>query len=195
MRLESPGSAFAGRASRAICRRVRSVTLGHSPQPPLRIKRLRSQTITKGDPVTTKTETTAAVTTRATRSVLFNVLIGLTALAVLLQAVWAGIFLEHDGERDAASSWIDVHARGGEIAIVLALLATIVALVKLRHRRDLWIGSAALTVLLIVESYVGGLIRDDSKDTLTAVHVPLAMAIMALVIWLPLRARTRHSVS
>lgn len=45
--------------------------------------------------------------------------------AVLLQGVWAGIFLEHDGERDAASSWIDVHARGGDIA--LALLATIVA--------------------------------------------------------------------
>ena len=122
---------------------------------------------------------------------LFNVLLGLTALAVLLQAAWAGIFLQHDGERDAASTWIDVHARGGEIAIVLALAATIVALVKLRHRKDLWIGSAALTVLLIVESYVGGLIRDNSQDTLTAVHVPLAMGIMALVIWLPLRARTR----
>lgn len=126
---------------------------------------------------------------------LFSVLLGLTALVVLLQGLWAGIFLEHDGERDAASSWIDVHAHGGEVAIGLALLATIVALVKLRHRRELWIGAAALTVLLVVESYIGGLIVDASKDTLTAVHVPLAMAIMALVIWLPLRARTRRAVS
>ena len=142
----------------------------------------------------TKSATTATATTPAPRNVLFNVLLGLTALAVLLQAVWAGIFLQHDGERDAASSWIEVHARGGDIAIGLALLATIVALVKLRHRKDLWIGSAALTVLLVIEAYIGGLIVDDSKDTLTAVHVPLAMAIMALVIWLPLRARTGRRV-
>ena len=147
--------------------------------------------------MTTKSETAATATAARTdvRSVLFNVLLGLTALAVLLQAVWAGIFLQHDGERDAASKWIDVHARGGEIAIVLALLTTIVALVRLRQRKDLWIGSAALTVLLVVESYIGGLIRDDSKDTLTAVHIPLAMAIMALVVWLPLRARARRTAS
>ena len=136
------------------------------------------------------TRTMATPTATSTRSVLFFVLLGLTALAVLLQAVWAGIFLEHDGEREAASSWIDVHARGGEIALVLAALATVVAVVKLRARKELWIGSAALTVLLVVESYLGGLIRDDSKDTLTAVHVPLGMAIMGLVIWLPLRARS-----
>jgi hypothetical protein len=28
---------------------------------------------------------------------------------VLLQGLWAGIFLQHDGQRDAASGWIDVH--------------------------------------------------------------------------------------
>lgn len=138
---------------------------------------------------------TATSTTVVHRNKLFNVLLGLTALAVLLQAVWAGIFLEHDGERDAASNWIDIHARGGEIAIALALLATIVALVKLRDRKELWVGSAALTILLVGEAYIGGLIRDDGKDTLTAVHVPLGMAIMALVVWLPLRARARRSVA
>lgn len=113
--------------------------------------------------------------------------------AVLLQELWAGIFLEHDGGRDAASGWVDVHARGGDITIVLALLATVVALAKLRHRKDLCIGAAALTALLVLEAYLGGLIRDASKDTLTAVHVPLGMAIMALVVWIPLRARTRRT--
>ena len=129
----------------------------------------------------------------AQRSPVFSALIGLCALAVLLQGVWAGIFLEHDGKRDASASWIDVHARGADVAILLAVAATVWALVKLRSRKDLWIGSGLLTVLLVVESYIGGLIRDQSKDTLTAVHVPLAMALMGLVVWLPLRARRGES--
>jgi heme A synthase len=108
-----------------------------------------------------------------------------------MQGLWAGIFLEHDGERDAASRWIDVHARGADVAIVLALLATVAAFVRLRSRRDLWLGSGVLTGLLVLESYVGGLIRDEGKDTLTAVHVPLAMAVLALAVWLPVRAGRR----
>lgn len=126
---------------------------------------------------------------------IFASLAGLTALAVLLQGLWAGIFLEHDGERDAASSWIDAHARGGEVALVLAAITTIFAVWKLRPRKDLWIGSAILTVLLILESYLGGLIRDANKDTLTAVHVPLGMAIMGLVIWIAVRVRTGNRVA
>lgn len=66
-------------------------------------------------------------------------------------------------------------------------------MVTLRHRSELWVGGLALTLLMVVEGYIGGLVVDDSKDTLTAVHVPLAMAIMALVIWLPLRARGRRT--
>jgi hypothetical protein len=145
--------------------------------------------------MTTQTSRTAptdapAATTR--RTALYQALIGLCALAVLLQGLWAGIFLEHDGRRDAASSWIDVHARGGEVALALAVLATVAALWKLRGHRDIWIGSGALVVLLVLESWLGGAIRDDGKDALTAVHVPLAMAIMALVVWLPFRARPRQ---
>jgi hypothetical protein len=140
---------------------------------------------------TTQTEAAPTGTPRRTGSVLFSALTGLCALAVLLQGLWAGIFLEHDGARDAAGSWIDVHARGGEVALVLAVLATAVAFWQLRARRDLWLGSAVLVVLLALEAWLGGAIRDDGKDTLTAVHVPLAMAIMALVVWLPLRARRR----
>jgi hypothetical protein len=132
------------------------------------------------------TTTTIADTERPVaqgRSVLLPALTGLTGLAVLLQGLWAGIFLEHDGQRDAAGNWIDVHARGGEVALVLAILTTIVVLVRARSRRDLWLGGMALIVLLLVESYAGGLIRDDGKDTLTAFHVPLGMAIMAVSAW------------
>jgi hypothetical protein len=133
-----------------------------------------------------------ATTRPAVRTAWFSALIGLCALAVLLQGLWAGIFLQHDGQRDDASGWIDVHARGADVAILLAAAATIVAFARLRPRKDLWVGSAVLTVLLILESYIGGLIRDDGKDVLTAVHVPIAMALMGLVVWLPLRARQGH---
>ena len=105
-------------------------------------------------------------------------------------AVGRHLFLEHDGQRDAASSWIDVHARGADLAILLAVLATAWAVWKLRPRRDLWVGSLVLAVLLVLESYLGGAIRDAGKDTLTAVHVPLAMLIMGVAVWLPARARS-----
>jgi heme A synthase len=141
----------------------------------------------------TATATTRQPTTDRTRprTAPYRVLSSLTGLAVILQGLWAGIFLEHDGERDAASRWIDVHARGADVAIVLALLATAAAFVRLRSRRDLWLGSGVLTVLLVLESYIGGLIRDEGKDTLTAVHVPLAMTVLALAVWLPVRVGRR----
>jgi uncharacterized membrane protein YfcA len=131
----------------------------------------------------------ASRTDAGERSPLFSALIGLTTLVILLQGVWAGIFLEHDGERDESSTWINVHAAGAVVAIVLALAATVAAFLQLRRRTDLWGGSATLVILLIVEYLLGSLISDSSKDTLTAVHVPLAMLIMGLAVWLPVRSR------
>src|ERR1700712_5730061 len=93
-----------------------------------------------------------------TGSVLFSALIGLAAVAVLLQGVWAGIFLEHDGRRDASESWINVHATGGEVAIVLSALATVAAFWKLRERRELWIGGAVVVVVLVPEGHIWGLV-------------------------------------
>lgn len=153
-----------------------------------------TRTTTAEDPLATD-DTLDALDTGVVRprSVLYSGLIGVAALVVLLQGLWAGMFLEHDGARTAATGWIDIHARGADLAIVLGIAATIVAFVKVRERRDLWAGSAAFVVLLILESYLGGLIRDQSREVLTVVHVPLAMAIMGLAVWLPLRARAGRS--
>lgn len=139
--------------------------------------------MTKSDP---SRSTTAEVTEQ--RSVLFSALLGLTTLTILLQGLWAGIFLEHDGKRDAASSWINVHAAGAYVALILALAATIVAVVRLRLRKDLIGGSTALTVLLIIEIGLGQAVHSGT-DALTAIHVPLAMAIMAVAVGLSIRAR------
>src|SRR4051794_38217626 len=140
---------------------------------------------------TTTTDPRSRGVPQRNASVVFAVLVGLAALAVLLQGLWAGIFLQHDGHRDDAGSWIEIHALDGEVALALAALATAWALWRLRARRELWLGSLALTVLLVLEAYLGGLIADAGKDPLPAVHVPLALAIMALAVWLPLRAAPR----
>jgi membrane-associated PAP2 superfamily phosphatase len=118
---------------------------------------------------------------------IYQALIGLAALGVLLQGLWAGIFLEGQHRSD---KWVNVHARGAEVTIGVTIVALLAALVWLRRRRDLVIGTAVLVVALVVEAYLGGRITDDGNDTLTAVHVPLAMAVMGLAVWLPLRART-----
>jgi hypothetical protein len=137
---------------------------------------------------TTTSARSDSVTDDGGRRHVYSALTGVAALAVLLQGLWAGLFLEHDGQRDSASSWIDVHAIGGEVAIVFAVLAAAWALFRLRSRKDLLYGAIVLVVLLVLESYLGGLIRDDGKDSLTPVHIPLAMFLMAISVWLPLRA-------
>jgi hypothetical protein len=117
----------------------------------------------------------------------YSVLIGLSTLVVLLQGLWAGLFV-HEGQ-DYDDSWVSVHARGADLAIGLALIATVVAIVKLRSRLDLVIGSAVFTVLLVLEAFLGGLIGDHAG--VTAIHFPLAMALMGLAVWLPVRAMRR----
>ena len=123
------------------------------------------------------------------RDPLFSALTGLIALVVLLQFVFAGVFLRYDGKRDDSSSWIDAHAWGAHIGTVLALVAALYAMIRLRRRRDLLTGSILLAVLFLAEAYIGGAIRDDGKDSWTAIHIPVAFALTALVVWLPVRAR------
>jgi hypothetical protein len=119
---------------------------------------------------------------------LYSALIGLATLGVLLQGLWAGLFV-HEGE-DYRARWVEVHALDAEVTIALAALATIAAFILLRRRRmELVIGSAVFTVLLIAEAYVGG--RIGGSAGLTTVHFPLAMALMGLAVWLAVRSTRR----
>ena len=136
---------------------------------------------------TTTPSTTATSRPVRPTSRLYSVVIGLSTLVVLLQGLWAGLFI-HEGQ-DYQDSWVAVHARGAEVAIALAVVATVVAFVRLRSRGDLLVGSIAFVVLLVLEAYVGGLIGDHAA--LTAVHLPLAMLLMGLAVWLPVRASRR----
>lgn len=121
------------------------------------------------------------------RSRLFTTLVGLAGLAIVLQGLWAGLFI-HEGH-DYQQNWVEVHARGGDIAIGLAAVASVVALVKLRSRPGLVVGSIALTILLALEAFLGGLIGDTPG--ITIIHFPLALALMGLAVWLPFRSVRR----
>jgi hypothetical protein len=130
--------------------------------------------------------TTETTTTPTRPHPVWSALVGLTTLGVLLQGLWAGLFLRPGAGRD---TWLSIHQHAGETTVLLALLATVAALVWLRPRRDLLVGTAVLFVLLAVELVLGYAIDDASSAV--AVHVPLALLIMGLAVWLPVAARRR----
>ena len=106
----------------------------------------------------------------------FNLLIGASTLVVVLQGVWAGLFLrEGEGYNE---EWIDVHGDGGLIALGLAVLACAIGLLQLRGRRWLVALAFVFAALLAIEVYLGGLVGETGG--LAAIHIPLALAIAAL---------------
>jgi heme A synthase len=130
----------------------------------------------------------AGATTR-TNTALLGALAGLTSLGVLLQGLWAGLFLPVGKGGDYNDSWVEVHSWGARITLLLALATTVVAFVRYRARRDLWVGALVLTVLIAVEGIIGAAVSDGGSRPAAVVHVPLALLIMSLTVWLPLRAR------
>lgn len=128
----------------------------------------------------------------ARRDPVYASLIGLTSLVILFQGVWAGLFIREGQDFDATSSqsqWLEVHDWGARLAIVLAFVSLVVALRRLRSRTDVVAGTAVLFGLLMVEAWLGGEIGDH--PAWPALHVPLAMMLVALSVWLPFRASRR----
>ncbi|MBV9593049.1 MAG: hypothetical protein JO147_04535 [Actinobacteria bacterium] len=130
------------------------------------------------------TTRSAPVAVRA-RSPIFSALVGLASIGILLQGVWAGIFIRSGHANDA--TWVHVHARCGEVTIAVSVVAFAFAAWKLRSRADLLVGTATLAALLVVEAYIGGEIY--KHEALEVIHFPLALALLGLAVWLPMRAR------
>lgn len=122
---------------------------------------------------------------RAHRSPVYSILIGLASLGVVLQGVWAGAFMREG--KDYGGTWLEVHDTGAKVTFVLAGLAFVAALVWLRHRLSLVIGSAVFVALVYAESYIGGEIGKHAWYQ--SVHFPLAMALLALAVYLPVAHR------
>ena len=99
---------------------------------------------------------------RRTNTALLSSLAGLTSLGVLLQGLWAGLFLPVGKGGPYNDTWVEVHNWGARVTLLLALATTVVAFVRHRARRDLWIGALVLTVLIVIEASSGAPISDGS---------------------------------
>jgi ABC-type uncharacterized transport system permease subunit len=118
---------------------------------------------------------------------IFAALIGLTTLAILLQAVFAGEFVD----RAHTGGWLSAHNANAIVVIALAVITAIYAVVALRNTaRALVIGSIVLAVLVIVQTVIGHAITDDNDNGLLVIHIPLAMLAFGLTIWLSVKARS-----
>jgi heme A synthase len=126
--------------------------------------------------------TTTSAPTRGLR--LFTPLAGVTSLGIFLQAVTAGEFVSQK-DRDG---WIAVHDIIADVTMVAAIATAIVGLLVVRKvsQSVAW-GSVALFVLLILQTVIGHLITDAHQDGWIGVHVPLALVVFAMTIWLSIR--------
>jgi heme A synthase len=132
----------------------------------------------------TRTPSTPPAAAARTRSPLFSAVIGLAGLAILLQGVWAGQFIREGS--DFRQGWVNVHSIGGTVIDVLGLIAMIIAIVQLRARRDILVGSIVFFVLVVLEGFIGALIGDH--PALEALHIPVALFLMGMVAVLSFRA-------
>jgi len=95
-------------------------------------------------------------------------------VAIFAQAVFAGLFLGGD------AAMRDVHGAGALAVHVLGLLLVIVAIVYWRP----WGGSGFPALASVVLLFAGLAQSTTGGSGITAVHVPLGMAMFGLVIWL-----------
>jgi hypothetical protein len=117
----------------------------------------------------------------------FAALVGLTTLAILLQAVFAGEFVD----RAKPGGWLSAHNANAIVVIVLAVITAGYAVALLRACAPaLVIGSVVLAVLVIVQTVIGHAITDDNDNGLLVIHIPLAMLVFGLAIWLSAKARS-----
>jgi FtsH-binding integral membrane protein len=115
----------------------------------------------------------------------FSALVGLTSLAIFVQAVTAGEFVsqKHRG------GWIDAHDIVADVVAVLALATMIFTIVTMRKSsRALVVGTIVLFVLVVIQIFLGHQITDNKQDWLIGIHVPLAFIIFGIAIWLPINA-------
>jgi ABC-type uncharacterized transport system permease subunit len=118
---------------------------------------------------------------------IFAALTGLTSLAILVQAFIAGEFIEHG----AHGSWLNAHAVVADVVVALAVVTAIYAYIKLRTQtRPLVTGSIVLAVLAAIQTAIGHAITDSNDNWLIPIHVPLALLIFGLTIWLAISARS-----
>lgn len=116
---------------------------------------------------------------------IYRPLNGLVLLGVVLQGISAGIQMARLGGAD----WTRIHQVTGYAVMLLALAAAVLAALTLRQRHPGMVAwSAVLAALLIGQAVIGERISEGGSWALIAIHVPLALIIMAVAAYLSLAA-------
>jgi drug/metabolite transporter (DMT)-like permease len=123
----------------------------------------------------------------------FSALIGVTSLAIFVQAITAGEFVSQDHRK----GWISAHNVVADVVVLLALVTMVFAIAALRKvSRALLTGTIVLLVLVVVQTFIGHEITDNSQDWLIGIHVPLAFIVFGIAVWLPIQSvALRRSVA
>lgn len=111
---------------------------------------------------------------------IFSILNGLTLLGVLLQAVWAGEFIDRHGRHN----WVTVHEIGAFVVVVLALATAVAAIALRRASSALTFGALGLFVLIVVQTGLGEAITKGDANELITAHIPIAVLIFGLGVFL-----------
>ena len=122
----------------------------------------------------------------------YAALVGLVSLAIVLQGIFAGVFIEPGSHSGA----LNAHNVNADVALGLAIVAAGYAIAFLRDAAPaLVIRSVVLVALLIALVAIGHAITGSGDNSLTPVHVPLALFAFGLTIWLSVRARSLRKAS
>jgi heme A synthase len=111
---------------------------------------------------------------------MFSILNGLTLLGVLLQAVWAGGFIDRTGR----GAWLTAHEIGAFVVVVLALASAVLAAMLRRSSSALVLGALGLLVLIVAQTGLGEVITRGGAEGLIVIHVPIALLIFGLGVYL-----------
>ena len=129
--------------------------------------------------------TTTPTTPRSAVQRSFAPLAGFTSLAILAQAITAGLFMARRGQE----GWVEAHNGIGYLTVLLALATGVVGLIAYRKAApSLAWGGVVLALLVVAQLVIGLLISDLEQRFWVSLHVPLALIVFGLTGWLAFRA-------
>ena len=125
---------------------------------------------------------------------IYALLVGLTTLSVLIQAVTAGEFVNQDGKRP--EWWTEIHGFIAYPVMLLALATAVFAFAKMRTTVPrLWLWTALLFVATVCQWLSGHAITTLGMDWVIPIHVVLAFLIWGLAMVLSVRSATLRRVA
>ena len=125
----------------------------------------------------------------------YSIFVGLTVLFIFLQSLTAGEFITDGMPAAAKEVWTTAHGLIAYPIMVFALTATLIAFVRLRQARGLYVLTGGLFVASVAQWLMGHMISTLGLDWVVPYHVVLAFVIYGFAIWLSIRsAQLRRAV-